>query len=1099
MDSRTSKFQLFVAVAIFASLANCAFGSPGSTDQTYSAIVTGGPVYAMALQTDGKLLIGGGFTLVNSSSIRSHLARLFSDGSLDNTFFNSGSGVSSTVWALAVQADGRIVIGGDFTSINGTSRNRIARLNANGTVDGSFIPTNSVNGSVLAVAAQSDNKVIIGGSFNSGNFPSWNARFNADGTTDTSFSSFPNGSVNAIAIQSDGKIVIGGNFTTLNGAVRNHIARLNSDGSLDNNFQNGQAGAISTVRCIQIQSDGRILIGGDFTSINNNSRNYVARLNSDGTLDSGFAASGYGANGSVYSLSLQSNSSVVIGGAFSTFTSPTQGTANLSRVARLYADGTRDTTYTNFGINNIVQALAVQSDGRILIGGAFTTINNSNWSYLGRLYGDVYPPEFVSQPISRNTNVGATVTFSAQVSNPTASNFQWRKDGNNISGATDTSYSLFNVQVSDSGNYSVFVSNGAGGSTSSNALLQVGIAPTFTSQPSSLTVAQGQSASFSVTANGTPLNYYWKKNGTFIAGQTNASLNFASVVATNAGAYTIQASNFLGNITSTSAVMTVLYPPTITLQPIGQTIGVGSNFSVSVTASGNPAVGYQWRMNGIAINGANASSYAVTGAQTNDSGGYDVVITNSIGSITSSVAAISVNYFPPFISQQPVGGNYLVSNAFAISVGTSGTLPLYWQWRTNGTPIPGANASSYTVNSAQFTDAGSYDVVVTNMVGVVTSSVAMVNVGYAPVIAQQPRGITNVPGGVANLSCVVTGTSPINLLWSLNGNLLAGATNSNLTITNLQAGNIGYYALTATNIFGGTVSSNALLSLSGSIDPTWNGLIAYYPFSGNANDVTGNGNNGTNNGAILANDRFGNSNSAYLFDGSISYIDFGSPSDLAFTSNFTVTAWCNFSGGSQNPRIISYGFDSGYEILTDGTAGARSFHLNCNSPGFSSPASYSQNVWYSVASVIQDGIGYLYVNGVLVGSGAINTPIYMAGLQIGRKSANTTDFWGGSIDDVRIYNRALSSNDVAYLYIQESASTLIPPQKLTASFSAGPRVNLNLIGLPQQTFILQSTTNIVPPVQWFNLLTNVTDTNGIWRFSDTNVNTPQKFYRVTTP
>ena len=344
-----------IALGCFSLLAVSCYAGPGALDPTFAPTVNGA-VYATAVQPDGRIVIGGAFTAVNGSSSRYHLARLFADGSLDTTFFNSGSGVSSTVWCLAVQTDGRIVIGGDFTSVNGTARNRVARLNANGTVDASFVPTNIITSSVLAVAAQSDNKVIIGGSF-SGYAPAYNARLNADGTVDTVFSSYPNGPVYAIAVQTNGKIVIGGAFTQVNGAYRYHIARLNSDGSLDNTFQNGLSGASSTVRCLQIQTDGKILIGGDFTGVNNTSRSYVARLNSNGTLDTGFV-SYPGANGSVYALAVQTDSSVVIGGSFSAYAS-----YNLSHVARLYADGTRDTSFTTSGINNWLQALAVQSDG----------------------------------------------------------------------------------------------------------------------------------------------------------------------------------------------------------------------------------------------------------------------------------------------------------------------------------------------------------------------------------------------------------------------------------------------------------------------------------------------------------------------------------------------------------------------------------------------------------------------------------------------------------------------------------------------------------------------------------------------------------------
>ena len=261
--------------------------------------------------------------------------------------------------------------------------------------------------------------------------------------------------------------MIGGAFTAVNGASRYRIARLNADGSLDNTFQNSLAGASATVRCLQIQTDGKILIGGDFTGVNSTSRSYVARLTSTGALDTGFISSP-GANNSVYALAVQTDSSVVIGGSFSTYAS-----SSLTRVARLYADGTHDTSFTTSGINNLVQAVAVGSDGAALIGGSFTTINSSNAPYFGRLYGNIYPPEIVTQPSSRNTNVGASVSFTVTVSNPTVSYYQWRKEGLNIPGATGMSYFLSNVQFADAGNYSVFINNGAGGTTSSLSLIHI--------------------------------------------------------------------------------------------------------------------------------------------------------------------------------------------------------------------------------------------------------------------------------------------------------------------------------------------------------------------------------------------------------------------------------------------------------------------------------------------------------------------------------------------------------------------------------------------------------------------------------------------------
>jgi hypothetical protein len=125
-----------------------------------------------------------------------------------------------------------------------------------------------------------------------------------------------------------------------------------------------------------------------------------------------------------------------------------------------------------------------------------------------------------------------------------------------------------------------------------------------------------------------------------------------------------------------------------------------------------------------------------------------------------------------------------------------------------------------------------------------------------------------------------------------------------------------------------------------------NGLVAYYPFNGNANDASGNGNNGTNHDAITTTSKFGLPNGAFYFNGSNAYIDFGSPSLLAFRSNFTVAAWCSFHGGGINPRILSYGADSGYELLTVGAGTSRRLELECGYGTYvGTTAYYPQDVW----------------------------------------------------------------------------------------------------------------------------------------------------------
>jgi uncharacterized delta-60 repeat protein len=1034
-----------VALFLVRIITNSGSASPGAWDASYSPTVTGGAVNAMLIQPDGKLVLGGAFSSVNNSSSRFHLARLMADGSLDTNFFNTGSGVSSTVWCLGQQTDGRIVIGGDFTAVNGTARTRVARLNINGTLDGSFIPTNAINLSVLAIAPQSDNKVIIGGSFSGGTVPSWNARLNVDGTLDTAFSSFPNGSVNAIAIQTDGKIVVGGAFTTLNGAARNRIGRLNADGSLDNGFQNGLTGASGTVRYLRVQADGKILLGGDFSTVNSTTRNFVARLNSDGSLDSGFNSSA-GANSAVYSVIAQTDSTVVIGGSFSTYAS-----GNSSRVARLYPDGTRDTAFSTSGINNIVQAMAIQTDGALLIGGSFTTVSNTSRSFLARLYGNLYPPEFASQPLSRSTNVGATVTFSALVSNPTPSSFQWRRDGFDISGATGTSYTLSNVQFGDAGNYSLFVSNGAGGNTSSNATLQVGIAPAITQQPTSLVVPQGQVATFTVSASGTPLNYFWRKNGAFIPAATNSSLTFGSAVFTNGGTYTCTVSNFLGNVISSSAVLTVSAPPTITVQPIGSTVGVGSNFTLTVSAAGTMPLAYQWIKDDALLSNLTNSTLTVTNAQQVDSGGYAVVITNSFGAVTSAVATVGVFLYAPTIPVQPTGATLVVGSNFTLNVIATGTAPLAYQWRKDGKNLVGANGASYGVASAETNDSGAYTVVVTNVAGNVTSVVAQVSVGFAPVIVVQPEAVTNNLGTSNVFNVIASGSQPLLYQWYKDGVAIPNATNSLLPLPNLQSNQVGYYSVTITNLFGWAGSSNNFLNIPGIAFPAlWQGLVAFYPFSGNAGDASPFTNNGTATNCLSSLDRFARANNAYNFDGVDSQIVAPGQNYLNLSSpEFTISVWAKRSnsnpsflvakdaGNNRFPNtkwilILGRYHDPGTSTLT--------FHFVDDAGTLhwvgSSPLIEDTNVWHHYL-VTHSGFNYLiFQDGALIESATENGNISFsnpADLTIG--GAEGGGWHAGSIDDVRIYNRAMSSNEVAQLYSLEADIPVIlqPPESKTVN------------------------------------------------------------------
>jgi hypothetical protein len=664
----------------------------------------------------------------------------------------------------------------------------------------------------------------------------------------------------------------------------------------------------------------------------------------------------------------------------------------------------------------------------------------------------IVPPAITVQPKSYNTNVGATVTFSVGASGTAPLTYQWRKDGEDLLGATLNAYTLANVQPSDSGVYRVQVANPAGTATSTNAILNVGTAPAITAQPQSLTVGLGQSATFGVTATGTPLSYYWRKNAKLIPGATNDALRFASVVAADAATYTVQVSNFLRSVTSSGAVLTVLTPPSITAQPGNHTVGEGSNVTLTVTAAGTEPLHYCWRKEGVEIAGARSPSYTLNNAQMSDVGGYDVVVTNNWGAITSQVATLSVVRYPPEIVEQPQSQNVPVGGEAVFTVVAAGTT-LSYQWAKDNADIPAATNSTYSLASVALADAGDFRVVITNFVGSVTSAVASLSVGYPPLILQQPESFTNNLGTSNVFSVVASGSEPLAYQWFKEGIAIANATNGQLPLLNLQSNQVGYYSVTITNPYGWTASSNALLSIPGVALPfQWLGLVAYYPFNGNANDASGNANNGVLNGPVEDLDRFGTTNAAYSFNGVNTSIVVTNMIAPVGREEFTLSAWLKLppSAFVDNHRFIADAeVPEQWRVFlgTSATTQYLEFYTGGVRVGGAVITNWAANVWYHYVLARKKGEDDLdnvwwYWDGQLINTATVS---------VGSSGASSVAFgfgccsagWLGEMDDIRIYNRALSSNEVAQLYAYEADLPVITAQPLdqtaargeTASFS----------------------------------------------------------------
>lgn len=355
----------------------------GALDTSFFSGV-GGFVNALALQPDGRLVAAGDFTNFSGLEV-GRIVRVGATGLADPTF-QAGRGANGPIHALALQPDGRLMVGGAFTTFNFTNHAGLTRLNSDGAIDTSFNPGAGADADVFALAVQADGKILVGGAFITFNgVPRpYLVRLLGDGSLDAAFNPGlgPDNRVHALAILSDGKIMVGGEFAQMNGVPLVRLARLNADGSLDSSFAPG-AGANATIRTLLPLPDGTVLAGGSFTTFNAVNRGGLARLAANGSLDAAFPAGGTGTDGAVLALARQPDGRLLLAGEFTRYNG-----VNRRRLARALPDGAVDPTI-NFGLgaDSYIGALAVQPDEKIAIGGGFTTFDGMRATYLSRLVG----------------------------------------------------------------------------------------------------------------------------------------------------------------------------------------------------------------------------------------------------------------------------------------------------------------------------------------------------------------------------------------------------------------------------------------------------------------------------------------------------------------------------------------------------------------------------------------------------------------------------------------------------------------------------------------------------------------------------------------
>lgn len=433
-------------------------------------------------------------------------------------------------------------------------------------------------------------------------------------------------------------------------------------------------------------------------------------------------------------------------------------------------------------------------------------------------------PSITAQPASQTVIAGQTATFTVTATGTATLTYQWKKNGTAIGGATAASYTTPATLATDTGaSFTVTVTNSVSSVTSSAAILTVNVPPALTLQPASQTVTAGQTATFTVTATGTgTLSYQWKKNGTAISGATAASYTTPATATTDSGSsFTVTVTDNAGSVTSNAAILTVTpapVAPSITTQPVNQTVTAGQTATFTVTATGTATLTYQWKKNAIAISGATAASYTTPATSASDSGAsFTVTVTNSIGNVTSNAAILTVNV-PPVISAQPASQIVTAGQTATFTVTATGSGTLTYQWKKNGTAIPGATAASYTTPATLGSDNGAqFTVTITDSVTNITSNAATLTVNVPPTVATQPANKTVVAGQTATFTVTASAgsTAPLTYQWNKSGVAISGATSASYTTPATTTADSGaQFTVTITNVAGNVTSNAAILTVN---------------------------------------------------------------------------------------------------------------------------------------------------------------------------------------------------------------------------------------------------------------------------------------------
>ena len=468
------------------------------------------------------------------------------------------------------------------------------------------------------------------------------------------------------------------------------------------------------------------------------------------------------------------------------------------------------------------------------------------------------PPAYAQQPRDMLVTTGQTASFSAVAdaanllpvtawqwqSRPANSSGAW----SDITGATSATYTTGVLGTADNGTQFRVLATNAAGSTASDtvtvAVSDTAVAPSVTAQPLALAVLTGSDAVFAVSARGTEaLSYQWLKNGIAIDSRSNASaaspmLKLPVTALADAADYSVQVSNAVGSVTSQAVHLGVSdalpagVAPSIVSPPADARVHVGDSASFGVGAGGTGPLTFQWYAGSQAIAGATQAVFTLPAVTAGDAGSYHVKVSNSVGSVDSAAATLTVSALtapasPPAITTDPATVTALPQTSAVFAVAASGSGPLLYQWSLNGAPlsdgtdIHGANTPVLTVAGITAAQAGAYRVQVSNASGAALSAAAQLVVLGAPGIDTQPSDASVTEGASATFSAHAAG-SFLNYLWLRNGEPIDGATGPSYTTAATAAADSGStYRVLVYNNAGVVFSRSASLTVTPAVPVNW--------------------------------------------------------------------------------------------------------------------------------------------------------------------------------------------------------------------------------------------------------------------------------------